>query len=61
VKAATDLPVAVGLGVKSGDQAAAIAAYADGVIVGSALITAAARGTDALAALAADLHDGVRR
>lgn len=61
VRAATDLPVAVGLGVKSGDQAADIAAYADGVIVGSALITAAARGVDTLEALASDLHDGVRR
>lgn len=61
VRAATDLPVAVGLGVKSGDQAAAIASYADGVIVGSALITAAAQGTGALETLAADLHEGVRR
>ena len=61
VRAVTDLPVAVGLGVRSGDQAADIAAYADGVIVGSALITAAAQGVDALEALAADLHDGVRR
>ncbi len=38
VKEATDLPVAVGLGVSTGDQAAEIAAYADGVIVGSAFI-----------------------
>lgn len=61
VRAATDLPVAVGLGVKSGDQAAAIADFADGVIVGSALITAAGRGAGALRDLASDLHDGVRR
>uniref|UniRef100_UPI0025CC8F32 tryptophan synthase subunit alpha n=1 Tax=uncultured Corynebacterium sp. TaxID=159447 RepID=UPI0025CC8F32 len=61
VRAATDLPVAVGLGVRNGDQAAAIAGYADGVIVGSALITAAGQGGGALGALAADLHDGVRR
>ena len=37
-KAATDLPVGVGLGVSTGDQAAEIAAYADGVIVGSAFV-----------------------
>ncbi|WP_033073326.1 tryptophan synthase subunit alpha [Sphingopyxis sp. MWB1] len=38
LKAATDLPVAVGFGVRSPDQAAAIARVADGVIVGSALV-----------------------
>ena len=34
----TDLPVAVGLGVSSGEQAAEVAAFADGVIVGSAFV-----------------------
>ena len=34
----TDLPVGVGLGVSNGDQAAEVAAYADGVIVGSAFV-----------------------
>ncbi len=34
----TDLPVGVGLGVSDGDQAAAVAAFADGVIVGSAFV-----------------------
>ncbi|PZF97552.1 tryptophan synthase subunit alpha, partial [Micromonospora endophytica] len=34
----TDLPVGVGLGVGTGAQAAAVAGYADAVIVGSALI-----------------------
>ena len=37
-KAVTDLPVAVGLGVSTGDQAAEVAAFADGVIVGSAFV-----------------------
>ena len=37
-RAATDLPVGVGLGVTNGAQAAEIAAYADGVIVGSAFV-----------------------
>lgn len=58
---ATDLPVAVGLGVKNGDHAAAIAGYADGVIVGSALIAAASSGPDALETLAVELYEGVRR
>ncbi len=64
---ATNLPVAVGLGVSTGDQAAEIAAYADGVIVGSAfirLIQEAAtpeEGERAVRALAAELAAGVRR
>ena len=33
-RATTDLPIGVGLGVSNGDQAAEVAAYADGVIVG---------------------------
>lgn len=61
VREVSDLPVCVGLGVRSGDQAAEIAAYADGVIVGSAIITAAAEGESAVRALVADLADGVRR
>ncbi|MBS7544541.1 tryptophan synthase subunit alpha [Ancylobacter oerskovii] len=44
IKAHTPLPVAVGFGVKTPAQAAAIAAGADGVVVGSALIDAL-RGT----------------
>jgi tryptophan synthase alpha chain len=38
LKAATDLPVAVGFGVRAPDQAAAIARVADGVVVGSAIV-----------------------
>ena len=34
----SDLPVGVGLGVRDGAQAAEVGAYADGVIVGSALV-----------------------
>jgi tryptophan synthase alpha chain len=63
----TDLPVAVGLGVSSGDQAAEVAAFADGVIVGSAFVRLLldvadeASGVKAVASLAAELADGVRR
>ncbi len=38
LKAATDLPVAVGFGVRTPEQACAIAKVADGVVVGSALV-----------------------
>jgi tryptophan synthase alpha chain len=64
----TDLPVAVGLGVSNGDQAAEVASYADGVIVGSAFVRVLldhaddrAAGLRAVAALAEDLAGGVRR
>ena len=61
VRAHTDLPIAVGLGVSNGIQAAEIARYADGVIVGSAFVRAAlAGGVGAVAELAADLARGVR-
>ncbi len=56
----TDLPIGVGLGVRTGAQATQIAAYADAVIVGSAFTSAAADGPAAVAALAAELADGVR-
>lgn len=56
----TDLPVCVGLGVSNGEQAAEIAGFADGVIVGSALIKAATTGRDELVALAGELAAGVR-
>jgi tryptophan synthase alpha chain len=38
LKAGTDLPVAVGFGVRTPEQAANIARVADGVVVGSALV-----------------------
>ena len=38
LKAATDVPVAVGFGVRTPDQASAIGRVADGVVVGSAII-----------------------
>jgi tryptophan synthase alpha chain len=66
-KAATATPVAVGLGVSTGDQAAEIAAYADGVIVGSAFVRCLLDHDDsttalgALSALTGDLAEGVRR
>nr|WP_090341858.1 tryptophan synthase subunit alpha [Mycolicibacterium malmesburyense]CRL71949.1 tryptophan synthase subunit alpha [Mycolicibacterium malmesburyense] len=61
VKAVSDIPVGVGLGVRSGEQAAEIGAYADGVIVGSALVSALQEGVDAVGTLTAELADGVRR
>jgi len=56
----TTLPIGVGIGVRSGAQAAAVAGFADAVIVGSALVTAATDGEAAMRALATELADGVR-
>ena len=67
VKAVSDKPVGVGLGVSNGTQAHEIAAYADAVIVGSALVRCLldapdeAAGIDAIRALAQDLRAGVER
>lgn len=71
IKGHTPLPVMVGFGVKTGEQAAAIAAHADGVVVGSALVNAVRDSLDngkataatikAVTNLVSDLADGVRR
>jgi tryptophan synthase alpha chain len=60
----TDTPIAVGIGVKDRASAAAVAAYADGVIVGSSIVRAVGAGDAAGApervrALVADLRTGV--
>ncbi|MDF1856923.1 tryptophan synthase subunit alpha [Pseudooceanicola sp.] len=44
IKAATDLPVIVGFGIKTPDTAEHIAAVADGCVVGSAIVAEAAKG-----------------
>lgn len=61
VREVSDIPVGVGLGVRSGQQAAEIGAYADGVIVGSALVSALQNGLDPLRALTTELANGVRQ
>jgi tryptophan synthase alpha chain len=63
---APQIPVCVGLGVSTGDQAAEVAGFADGVIVGSALVRCLldapdAAGVSAVGRLAGELAEGVRR
>ena len=67
-RAVSGLPVGVGLGVSNGDQAAQVASYADGVIVGSAFVRRildaggdAVRARADLRELTEELADGVRR
>lgn len=47
VRAASAVPVCAGFGIRSASQVARVASYADGVIVGSALVEAIERGDDA--------------
>ena len=71
IKRHTKLPVAVGFGVKTAEQARAIASGADGVVVGSALVDALRLSLDkngkagpgtvkAVTFLVSALADGVR-
>lgn len=66
IRKTTDLPIAVGLGVSTRAQARTVAGYADGVIVGSAFITALldaeneSVGLATMGVLAKELSAGVR-
>jgi tryptophan synthase alpha chain len=71
IKAKTDLPIAVGFGVKNATSAAEIAAEADGVVVGTALVDALKHSLDgtgaatkdtisAVTSLVSSIADGVR-
>lgn len=65
-RASTELPVCVGLGVSNAEQAAEVAGFADGVIVGSAFVKRLldapdqAAGLTSVRELTADLARGVR-
>ncbi|QKV95530.1 tryptophan synthase subunit alpha [Streptomyces sp. NA02950] len=65
-RATTELPVCVGLGVSNATQAAEVAAFADGVIVGSAFVKRLLEAEDheaglhAVRELAGELAEGVR-
>ncbi len=66
IKDATDLPVAVGFGIRTREQAADIAKVADGAVVGSALVECVANAktkdeaVTSLLALASELSAGVQ-
>ena len=63
----TDLPISVGFGIRTPEQAAAIARLADGVVVGSALVDKVARAQhheqaiDDVLSLCGELAQGVRQ
>src|SRR5215218_5899581 len=61
VRTSTSLPVAVGFGISTPGQAAAVGEIADGVIVGSRVVRAAGEGgADAVGTLVAALADALR-
>ncbi|WP_327119583.1 tryptophan synthase subunit alpha [Streptomyces sp. NBC_01341] len=66
-RATSSLPVCVGIGVSTAEHAQQVAAFADGVIVGSAFVKRMldapdeATGLEAVRALAAELAEGVRK
>jgi tryptophan synthase alpha chain len=58
VRTATDLPLVLGVGISTPEHAAVAAGFADGVIVGSALVRRVLDASDATVAASA-LHDAV--
>ncbi|MBU0583881.1 MAG: tryptophan synthase subunit alpha [Alphaproteobacteria bacterium] len=59
IKGHTDLPVCVGFGVKTAEQARAIGASADGVVVGTAIVNAVANVLDPKGGMTADPAEAV--
>lgn len=60
-RAVTSLPVAAGFGVRRRTQVLRLAALADGVVVGTALVEAAQRGPRAVTELVHELREGCLR
>ena len=60
IRAAADVPVAVGFGISTGDQARSVGELADGVIVGSRVVRAATEaGADGVREVVADLANAL--
>lgn len=59
LRKAARLPICVGFGISTPEQARAVAALADGVVVGSAVVRAAGQGIDRAAALISSLRAGI--
>jgi tryptophan synthase alpha chain len=59
LRSVTTLPICVGFGISRPEQASAVAAMADGVVVGSAIVRASAGGADQALRLARELRSAV--
>jgi len=61
VRGVSDLPIAVGFGIATGEQAAAVGRLADGVVVGSALVRRLADGLEPARDLMIELASALRK
>jgi tryptophan synthase alpha chain len=59
LRSATDLPICVGFGISTPAQASSVGQLADGVVVGSALVRAAANGPEDVLKLTRSLREGL--
>jgi len=59
LKSATKLPICVGFGISTPQQARSVGKLADGVVVGSALVRAAEDGPEAVSKLTRSLREGL--
>jgi tryptophan synthase alpha chain len=59
LRSATNLPICVGFGISTPEQARSVGKLADGVVVGSALVRAAGDGPDAVLKLTRSLREGL--
>ena len=59
LRQATTLPVCVGFGISTADQAKAVGRLADGIVVGSAIVQAAGKSVDAAADLVSTLRQAL--
>lgn len=59
LRAVTDLPICAGFGISTPEQARAVSRVADGVVVGSAIVKAAAESTDAALTLVRSMREAM--
>jgi tryptophan synthase alpha chain len=59
LRSATTLPICVGFGISTPEQARSVAALADGVVLGSAVVRAAEEGPEAVLKLTRSLREAL--
>jgi tryptophan synthase alpha chain len=59
LRASTSLPICVGFGVSTAEQATAVARMADGVVIGSAIVRAANESVASAVSFAGDMRKAI--